>query len=187
MGESLSKGAVAHACIFINCFGVAASKKLEEGTLGQRDPKQAKTAGKFKGFFASMAALREAGSAWSEQGCSTWCAEPALPLLTACAAAAVLTVVFARAEFFTLAIAGLILRLSGNRSSSTSRSPSCCRMAELISFASNGRRRRGAAWSRGCSSRMPVRVGIAWRLAAAWDAAFQRAWTRAPIAPLRVA
>ena len=56
MGESLSKGAVAHPCIFINCFGVAASKKLEEGTLGQRDPKQAKTAGKFKGFFASMAA-----------------------------------------------------------------------------------------------------------------------------------
>ena len=78
-----------------------------------------------------MAARREAGSAWSEQGCSRWCAEHALPLLAACAAAAVLTVVFARAEFFTLAIAGLILRLSGNRSSSTSRSPSCCRMAEL--------------------------------------------------------
>ena len=112
MGESLSKGTVAHACIFIICFGVAASKKLEEGTLGQRDPKQAKTAGKFKGRFASMAAMREAGSAWSEQGCSRWCAEPALPLLAACAAAAVLTVVFARAEFFTLAITGLMLKLT---------------------------------------------------------------------------
>ena len=41
VGESLSKGTVAHACIFINCFGVAASKKLEEGTLPHRDPKQA--------------------------------------------------------------------------------------------------------------------------------------------------
>jgi hypothetical protein len=113
-------------------FRCAASKKLEEGTLGQRDPKQAKTAGKFKGRFASMAAMREAGSAWSEQGCSRWCAEPALPLLTACAAAAVLTVVFARAEFFALAIAGLTLELSDDRSSSTSWSPSCCRMAELM-------------------------------------------------------
>ena len=132
MGESLSKGAVAHACIFIICFGVAASKKLEEDTLGQPDPKQAKTAGKFKGFFASMAALREAGRAWSEQGCSRWCAEPALPLLAACAAAAVLTVVFARAEFFTLAIAGLTLELSDDRSSSTSWSPSCSRMAKMM-------------------------------------------------------
>ena len=100
--------------------------------MPQRDPKQAKTAGKFKGFFASMAARREAGSAWSEQGCSRWCAEPALPLLTACAAAAVLTVVFARAEFFTLAIAGLMLELSDDCSRSTSWSPSCSRMAVLM-------------------------------------------------------
>ena len=79
-----------------------------------------------------MAARREAGSAWSEQGCSRWCAEPALPLLAACAAAAVLTVVFARAESFMLAIAGLTLKLSDDCSRSTSWSPSCSRMAVLM-------------------------------------------------------
>ena len=91
--------------------------------MPQRDPKQAKTAGKFKGFFASMAARREAGSAWSEQGCSRWCAEPALPLLAACAAAAVLTAVLARAEYFTLAPAGTTLELSDDGSWSTTSGP----------------------------------------------------------------
>ena len=79
-----------------------------------------------------MAALREAGSTWGEQGCGKWCAEHALAPLPACAAAAMLTVVFVRAEFFTLAIAGLILGLCDDCSCSTSQSHFCSRMAELM-------------------------------------------------------
>ena len=141
VGESLSKGAVAHACIFIICFGVAASKKLEEGTLPQRDPKQAKTAGKFKGFFASTAARCEAGSAWSQQSCSKWCDKHALSPLTACAAAAMLTAVLARADSSTLASAGHTLELSDGCSWSTPRRASAG-PARPWTLASCGRRLR---------------------------------------------
>ena len=63
--------------------------------------------------------LREAGTPWHEQGCSKWCAARALPRVTACAAAAVLTAVLARAEYFTLAPAGTTLELSNDGSCST--------------------------------------------------------------------
>ena len=51
-------------------------------------------------------------------------------LLVACSAAAVLTAVLARAEFFTLAVAGYMLEVSDGRSSPTSRSPATSQQLE---------------------------------------------------------
>ena len=67
--------------------------------------------------------LREAGTPWHEQGCSKWCAARALPRVAACAAAAVLTSVLARAESFMLATAGHTLELSDSGSWSTTSGP----------------------------------------------------------------
>ena len=69
------------------------------------------------------AKLREAGTPWHEQGCSKWCAARALPRVAACAAAAVLTSVLARAESFMLATAGHTLELSDGGSWSTTSGP----------------------------------------------------------------
>ena len=68
---------------------------------------------KFKSLCVALAQRGEAGSASREQSCCSWCVELALPHLTACAAAAVLTAVLARAESFTLVVAGHEIELSG--------------------------------------------------------------------------
>ena len=86
---------------------------------------------KFKSLCVALAQRGEAGSASREQSCCSWCVELALPHLTACAAAAVLTAVLARAESFTLVVAGHELELSGGCSCSTSSCPSCCTTARL--------------------------------------------------------
>ena len=86
---------------------------------------------KFKSLCVALAQRGEAGSASREQSCCSWCVELALPHLTACAAAAVLTAVLARAESFTLVVAGHESELSGSCSCSTSSCPSCCTTARL--------------------------------------------------------
>ena len=79
----------------------------------------------------AICAAREAGTVWSKQCCGKWCAKHALPPLTACAAAVVLTVVLARAESFTLAVVGLMIELSDVCNWSTPSSPTSGRMALL--------------------------------------------------------
>ena len=86
---------------------------------------------KFKSLCVALAQRGEAGSASREQSCCSWCVELALPHLTACAAAAVLSAVLARAESFTLVVAGHELELSDGCSCSTSSCPSCCTTARL--------------------------------------------------------
>ena len=86
---------------------------------------------KFKSLCVALAQRGEAGSASREQSCCSWCVELALPHLTACAAAAVLTAVLARAESFTLVVAGHEIELSGGCSCSTSSCSSCCTTARL--------------------------------------------------------
>ena len=78
-------------------------------TLAHSMPKRSKSKSAFEFLRVAIlrsSQLREAGTPWHEQGCSKWCAARALPRVTACAAAAVLTAVLARAEYFTLATAG---------------------------------------------------------------------------------
>ena len=84
-----------------------------------------------KGLCVALAQRGEAGSASREQSCCSWCVELALPHLTACAAAAVLSAVLARAESFTLVVAGHELELSDGCSCSTSSCPTCCTTARL--------------------------------------------------------
>ena len=87
--------------------------------MGQRDPNEASASARLN--FSSrrdlrFSKLREAGTPWHEQGSRKRCAARALPRMAACAAAAVLTAVLARAEYFTLAPAGTTLDLSDDGS-----------------------------------------------------------------------
>ena len=94
--------------------------------MAQPDPNEASVVRPFE--FSSrrdlrFAKLREAGTPWHEQGSRKRCAARALPRMAACAAAAVLTAVLARAEYFTLAPAGTTLELSDDGSWSTTSGP----------------------------------------------------------------
>ena len=104
--------------------------------MWQRDPNEASAVRPFEFLRVAIlrsAQLREAGTtACLEQGSCKWCAARALPRVTACAAAAVLTAVLARAEYFTLAPAGTTLEQSDGCSWSTPRSRSCTMMAQLV-------------------------------------------------------
>ena len=104
-------------------------------TLAHSMPKRSKSKSAFEFLRVAIlrsSQLREAGTPWHEQGWSKWCAARALPRVTACAAAAVLTAVLARAEYFTLAPAGTTLEQSDGCSWSTPRSRSCTMMAQLV-------------------------------------------------------
>ena len=104
-------------------------------TLAHPMPKRSNSKSAFEFLRVAIlrsAKLREAGTPWHEQGCSKWCAARALPRVAACAAAAVLTAVLARAESFMLALAGYTRELSDGCSWSTPRSPSCIRKPQLM-------------------------------------------------------
>ena len=104
-------------------------------TLAHSMPKRSKSKSAFEFLRVAIlrsSQLREAGTPWHEQGCSKWCAARALPRVTACAAAAVLTAVLARAEYFTLAPAGTTLELSDDGSWSTTSGPGSSGSAQLM-------------------------------------------------------
>ena len=112
MGEPYFKRPVARAGIVIIDFVVAASKKPEEGPWVPPMPKRSNRSPRLNFLRVAIFAFcqrREAGTLWHKQGCSKWCAACALPRVAACAAAAVLTSVLARAESFMLALAGYTL------------------------------------------------------------------------------
>ena len=117
--------------VVVVVFRRRASKKAEEGHLGHADPNEATVCLPFEMLRVAICAAREAGSAWSQQSCSKWCDKHALSPLAACAAAAMLTAVLARADSFTLASAGHTLELSDDRRCSKSRSSSFSRRALL--------------------------------------------------------
>ena len=100
----------------------------------QRYPNEASalSAAKIQKAFASLlGSVAKRRSAWRELGCCAWCAKHALPHVTVCAATAVLTAVFARAESFALVIAGHALDLSNGCRCWTSWSPSNSRKPQL--------------------------------------------------------
>ena len=104
--------------------------------MAQPDPNEASVVRPFE--FSSrrdlrFSKLREAGTPWHEQGSRKRCAARALPRMAACAAAAVLTAVLARAEYFTLAPAGTTLKLSDDGSCSTTSRPGSSGLAQLMS------------------------------------------------------
>ena len=123
---------------------------------------------------------REAGTLWHKQGCSKWCAACALPRLAACAAAAVLTAVLARAEYFTLATAGTTVAAEQQWQLVDDERPRKQRLGAAYGPAGGLAASERAVAADEDAGRLLLTV-VAGSLGLAWDAATQRTLHRAPL------